>query len=902
MLNRMRKFLMFLFLMGLAATQLLFGQKTETNTHKKDKDTLGGWMSKFYSVTNPKVSPNDRYVLVGKTYKRNNDTLLVFDTEQPGQPIHTLVKKRNTIFLDNDKILAFGDGKAEVLHLKTSQKKVYENVQRAEALEKSGLYFILDKDKTLSLYDKNDKLINSVSGVSQYTTDKKSKIFIAEKEENKQTKENTNIVSAILSDNKSNNNTHKKNTNNKNGGNRQNKAVLYSTENEIMKLELAPSGKYLIVTEKGQHSDHLQVTFVPANTDADQNIFINQNLQIDARSFNTAKDYKSFSGKADFATVTEIGNGKSYFIDFDKRISPVKEEMMEIWYGTDKNLRKKKYGTQEHEYHIWNPENHHSEKLPTNKFSSFAPIGNDRYFLAFNTEEEFNYVNTSLLFSIYLYDITDTSPYQSVFTASSNITGTKDGTYIVGFEENQGNWVLYDLISFAKNLPSPTIITEKGLKNPVFSNDKRFLFFESDNGLWQYDLKSQKMSPTIISKGKEVKIMDKKIQSAYTQYNARFELSTIDLQKPMLLKVRDKKNNLTSYISWNKGKTETLIPPIQNRIKDIWYNQDNYNKGNSRIFSIEENYNSPPVLYRYEAQSKNKENRKTAIFKSGKEDKVIVNQKQEILSYTNTAGTKLKGLLYYPIGFNPNKKYPMVIRIYQQQAESSGVYPIPDYDEDGFNVRLLLEHGYFVFLPNIIYDARGTGIAALDCVNSGLDQLQAHPNIDQKRIGLTGHSMGGYETNFISTKSNRFAAYLSGASVNNIIKFYFSYNTHFNSFDYARFENGQFEMDIAFSENKEKYFKNNPIYDVEKVNAPILLWAGLRDENVTPDQTMAFYTGLLRNRKPVIALMYKDKEHDLGIGSRESKDLNLKTLEWWGYFLKGEKNIPWIEKEMKYYQ
>jgi dipeptidyl aminopeptidase/acylaminoacyl peptidase len=866
-MNRIQEKLMLILLMYLTTTQLLFGQKTETNNnHKKDKDTLGVWMSKFYTITNLKASTNNHYVLMGKTYKRNNDTILVFDTEKSDQPIHTLVKKSNILFFDDDKLLTSGDGKAELLNLKIDQKKSYENVQRAEVLEKSEHYFILNKDKTLNLYDKNGKLIHSVSGVSQYTTDKKSKIFIVKKEENK----NRSNVSVILNDN-----THSKENNS-------NKETLYSTENEITKLELVPSGKYLTVTEKVQNSDHLQVTFIPAK----------ESMSTNQRNPYTKRVFKNFSGKADFVKVTEIGNGTSYFIDFDKRIPPLKEEMVEVWYGTDKNLRKKKYGTQEHEYQIWNTETNHSEKLRTDRFSTFAAMGSSLYFLAFNTEEGFNYVNTSLVFSIYLYDITD-KYYRPLFTASSKITGTKDGTYIVGFEENLGNWVLYDLTSFVKNLPNPTFITEKGLKNPVFSSDNRFLFFESDNGLGQYDLKSQKMSLAGIAKGKEVKIVDKKTRSAYTQYNARFELSTIDLQKPMLLKVRDKKNNLTSYIKWNKGKTETLIPPTQNRIKDIQYNLDTDN-----IFSIEENYNSPPILYKY----KNNGTAKTQIFKSGKEDKVIVNQKQEILSYTNTAGTKLKGLLYYPIGFDPNKKYPMVVRIYQQQAESSGVYLIPDYDEDGFNVRLLLENGYFVFLPDIIYDARGTGIAALDCVNSGLNQLQVHPNIDQKRIGLTGHSMGGYETNFIATKSDRFAAYLSGASVNNIVKFYFSYNTHFNLFDFSRFENGQHEMNVPFSEDKEKYFKNNPIDDVEKVSAPMLLWAGLKDENVTPDQTMAFYTGLLRNRKPVIALLYPDKEHDLGRGSKESEDLNLKTLEWWGYFLKDEKNVPWIDKEMMKYQ
>lgn len=42
---------------------------------------------------------------------------------------------------------------------------------------------------------------------------------------------------------------------------------------------------------------------------------------------------------------------------------------------------------------------------------------------------------------------------------------------------------------------------------------------------------------------------------------------------------------------------------------------------------------------------------------------------------------------------------------------------------------------------------------------------------------------------------------------------------------------------------------------LKKVNAPMLLWAGMKDENVTPDQTMAFYSGLVRNHKPVIALL-----------------------------------------------
>lgn len=96
------------------------------------------------------------------------------------------------------------------------------------------------------LYDQNGRLITKASTVLHFTTDKKSKIFIATKEkgskifgsENSITEERT-VVSVI--------------TNN-------NKKLLYSTENEITKLELLPSEKYIAITEK---IDNLKKTEKP---------------------------------------------------------------------------------------------------------------------------------------------------------------------------------------------------------------------------------------------------------------------------------------------------------------------------------------------------------------------------------------------------------------------------------------------------------------------------------------------------------------------------------------------------------------------------------------------------------------------------------------------------------------
>jgi len=83
------------------------------------------------------------------------------------------------------------------------------------------------------------------------------------------------------------------------------------------------------------------------------------------------------------------------------------------------------------------------------------------------------------------------------------------------------------------------------------------------------------------------------------------------------------------------------------------------------------------------------------------------------------------------------------------------------------------------------------------------------------------------------------------------------------------------------------------------VKAPVLIWNGVKDDIVPAEQAMEFFMGLKRNNLPTIALFYQQREHDLGWNTKESMDMNRRSLEWWDYFLKNKTNIPWIEKEIK---
>lgn len=88
---------------------------------------------------------------------------------------------------------------------------------------------------------------------------------------------------------------------------------------------------------------------------------------------------------------------------------------------------------------------------------------------------------------------------------------------------------------------------------------------------------------------------------------------------------------------------------------------------------------------------------------------------------------------------------------------------------DGFNISNLTVKGYFVLLPDITYDVGNVGFLALECVEAAVKGVKKLAVIDDAKIGLIGHSFGGYETDFIITQSNLFACAIPGAATINYL-------------------------------------------------------------------------------------------------------------------------------------
>lgn len=834
---------------------------------KKIQDTMKSWMSNFFKLNIIEFSKDGNWVVAKKWYDYNSDTIIVMDTRKLNRIEGQLIKKNKLSFLKNHILLASGNGETELWNLNTHQRKTFENTAKTETLTDAGQFFIVDKNAVLTVYNDHGIVQQTINGLKNYVTDGKNVIYAERKVGN-----GSEIIEIRSVDNKKKNNNSSKNQNkNKRGIPKIEPRLLYSTEKIIERFELSLSGKHLMVTEKDAATQKRNLIFIGIAKMASQKPSIaDQNV-----SHPLGKEYQD----SDFFKVTEIQNGQAYFIESQKSIK--KKDNVEIWYGNDGELRDMQYGKTQRKYSIYDTYNNILTEIPNEKLTTIVAINNSRFFLAFSTEELQNYESLLPNLNMHLYDL-KTKSFQKLDTVKPVVYTSKSGDWMV-YKNLQNNWILYN-----PNTQEKRIVGSENLKEPVFSFNEQLIYFESENDGWEYDIKKGTLRSLDIGSQKKTEVLNKKRTSLVNGFN--FFQNTVENPESVLFTITDLKNNEVSVVEWSRNKKRTIISPRISTIKNLKFDENM-----QQFCFVEENFNMPSKILIYDKKARKEQ----VVFEDGRDEQAKA-LKQEILHYKNAEGTPLKAILYYPAHFDDRKKLPMVVRIYQVQSDEATQYRTPGYNNPiGFDLRAQLERGYFVLMPDIVFTKTGTGLSALDFVNKAMDEAGENQNIDMKKVALMGHSHGGYETNFIATHSDRFSAYISGAGNSDIIRSYFSYNYNFSSPFYWQFENGQYEMDIPFSEDKELYVRNNPIHHVERVNAPILLWAGKKDENIAWDQVMEFYVGLKRNKKEVIALFYSENGHDLEPNTAERRDLHARVLEWLDYFLRDKKEVEWIDKQMK---
>lgn len=273
--------------------------------------------------------------------------------------------------------------------------------------------------------------------------------------------------------------------------------------------------------------------------------------------------------------------------------------------------------------------------------------------------------------------------------------------------------------------------------------------------------------------------------------------------------------------------------------------------------------------------------------------------RSELVDFKNKNGVPLQGALTYPANYQPGQKYPMIVYIYEDRSQDLHRYYIPT-EKHPYNPAVYSAEGYFVFQPDIVYRPQEPGISAVECVVPAVEQVLKTGMIDRDRIGLVGHSWGAYQTAFIVTQTELFAAGIAGAPLTNMMSMAVSVYWNSGQTNAWIFSQSQGRMNQPFWRNVDNYVRNSPIHGLDDLNTPLLMAFGDKDGAVDWGQGVQMYNAARwAGKDDVVMLVYPGENHSLG-KEENMVDYHYRVLEWFGHYLKKHEAQKWITEGKSY--
>ena len=231
----------------------------------------------------------------------------------------------------------------------------------------------------------------------------------------------------------------------------------------------------------------------------------------------------------------------------------------------------------------------------------------------------------------------------------------------------------------------------------------------------------------------------------------------------------------------------------------------------------------------------------------------------ERLTWRVADGTEIEGWVVKPVGYEPGRKYPLILKIHGG--------PYGAYGNTFFQTfHVLSAAGFFVLYPNprgstgyghaYQWATRGAwGEVDSEDYLGGVDAaLAKYPDIDPSRVGVSGGSYGGYMTNWLTSTSDRFAAAVTSRSITNWESWYGT-------------SDAQGLTEHAFHgtpwEERERYRRLSPISYVENVMAPTLIIHSENDYRTPIADGEQWFMALEKRKVPVELVRYPRSSHGL---------------------------------------
>ncbi|QWT21972.1 S9 family peptidase [Bacillus sp. NP157] len=255
--------------------------------------------------------------------------------------------------------------------------------------------------------------------------------------------------------------------------------------------------------------------------------------------------------------------------------------------------------------------------------------------------------------------------------------------------------------------------------------------------------------------------------------------------------------------------------------------------------------------------------------------------KAESIRWTNE-GQDVQGWLLYPANYDPAKRYGMIVSIHGGPAAAV----LPRWPGPGYGAAPLSALGYFVFMPNprgsygqgeafVQANRKDFGYGDLRDALAGVDAIEKTHPVDDKRLGLTGWSYGGFMTMFAVTQTSRFQAAVAGAGISNWQSYYGQ-----NLID--QWMKPYFGASVY--DDPGVYARSSAINFIKQVKTPTLVVVGERDAETPAPQSFEFWHALRAQGVPTSLVVYPGEGHGFARDASR-RDVLARALAWFDRYL-----------------
>ena len=468
------------------------------------------------------------------------------------------------------------------------------------------------------------------------------------------------------------------------------------------------------------------------------------------------------------------------------------------------------------------------------------------------------------------------------------------GKYLYWWDGQASNWIGCNL----KN-PQKTIVLTTGIDRPLYNEQHDWPFIPNGYGvagwlkedramvvydrfdLWRVDPDGKKAPVNLTGPyGRE-----KNLRFRYNQLDKDVQFMPDD--KSWLLST----TNLETFeagFSLFDPKTAQLNQPD---LSDHRFSRPEKAENAKVIMYTRESYSEFPDLW---AASLSLDNPKQISNVNPQQSEYAWGTVEQMRWYS-VDGEMLKGNVYRPQDFDITQKHPMIVYFYEKNSHNLNRYYAPGPHRSVISPSFYASRGYVVFVPDIPYKIGFPGESAMNAVMPGVTKLIDEGAIDPERIGVQGHSWGGYQIAYMVTRTNLFAAAAAGAPVSNMISAYGGIRWGTGLSRMFQYEKTQSRIGGSLWEKSLYYLENSPIFWVEKIETPLLMMHNDEDGAVPWYQGIEMFVAMRRLEKPAWLINYSGEPH-WPQPFLKKRDWQIRLQEYFDHYLMGAPSPKWLSE------